>query len=57
MAKHSKPSSKNSKKVIAIASLSVILVVALGIIAYQVFILIKLLISQPLCANKLDKSK
>lgn len=37
MAKHSKASSKNSKKVIAIASLAVILVVALGIIAYQVF--------------------
>ncbi|MBU5242178.1 hypothetical protein [Lactococcus lactis] len=37
MAKHSKASSKNNKKVIAIASLAVILVVALGIIAYQVF--------------------
>lgn len=37
MAKHSKASSKKSKKVIAIASLAVILVVALGIIAYQVF--------------------
>lgn len=37
MAKHSKASSKNNKKVIVIASLSVILVVALGIIAYQVF--------------------
>ena len=37
MAKHSKASSKNNKKVIVIASLAVILVVALGIIAYQVF--------------------
>ncbi|MDM5143397.1 hypothetical protein ICE98_00468 [Lactococcus lactis] len=37
MAKHSKASSKTTKKIIAIASLAVILVVALGIIAYQVF--------------------
>lgn len=37
MAKHSKASLKNNKKIIAIISLAVILIVALGVIAYQVF--------------------
>ncbi|KZK06516.1 MULTISPECIES: hypothetical protein [Lactococcus] len=37
MAKHSKVSSKNNKKIIAIISLSVILIIAFGVIAYQVF--------------------